>query len=63
LYASCSGCHGGDPTKNQNKIQNAASASKTLSAIAGNTGGMGFLSTTIKAAEAANIAAYIAAPF
>jgi hypothetical protein len=62
-YAMCIACHGADPTKNQNKIQSATSASKTLSAIANNTGGMGYLSATIGATEAANIAAYVKAPF
>jgi hypothetical protein len=52
-----------DPSKGSNKIGNAATASNTLNAIAKNTGGMGFLSSTIGATEAANIAAYVKAPF
>ncbi len=51
-------CHGATP---QSKF--GGSASKTLSAIASNKGGMGFLSTSIMQAEANNIAAYIAKPF
>jgi mono/diheme cytochrome c family protein len=58
----CSGCHGIDPTKGANNIAKAKSASATLSAIKANTGGMGFLSTSIGATEAANIAAYITNP-
>lgn len=63
-FASCAGCHGGmDPSKGSNKISAAATASNTLNAIAKNVGGMGFLSSTIGATEAANIAAYVKAPF
>jgi hypothetical protein len=52
-----------DPSKGSNGISKASSASNTLSAIRNNTGGMGFLSTIIGATEAANIAAYVQAPF
>jgi hypothetical protein len=52
-----------NPSMGSNKIGNAATASNTLRAIANNTGGMGFLSTTIGATEAANIAEYVKAPF
>jgi hypothetical protein len=52
-----------DPSKGSNGIGKASTASNTLSAIAGNRGGMGFLSATIGATEAANIAAYVTAPF
>jgi mono/diheme cytochrome c family protein len=54
LYtASCSGCHGaGMPA--------AVNYQRTLSAIAGNKGGMGPLSATINTAAADNIATYLA---
>jgi mono/diheme cytochrome c family protein len=64
LYAaSCSGCHGADPANGRSNISAAKTASNTLNAISNNKGGMGFLSTTIKATEAANIAAYVTKPF
>jgi hypothetical protein len=52
-----------DPRNGSNGISKAATASNTLNAIANNTGGMGFLSGTIGATEAANIAAFVKAPF
>ena len=54
LYtASCSGCHGaGMPA--------AVNYQRTLSAIAGNKGGMGSLSASITTAAADNIATYLA---
>ena len=54
LYtASCSGCHGaGMPA--------AVNYQRTLSAVAGNKGGMGYLSGTINTAAADNIATYLA---
>jgi mono/diheme cytochrome c family protein len=61
LYTNnCAFCHGADPSKNLSNILNGKSASVTLNAIATNFGNMGFLSATIKAAEADNIAAYLA---
>jgi mono/diheme cytochrome c family protein len=62
-YAVCTSCHGIDPTKGMNNIGKAKSATAILNAIKGNTGGMGFLSSTITSVEAANIAAYISKPF
>jgi hypothetical protein len=53
---NCASCHSGvGPSKGSN-------ASKTLSAIANNTGGMGFLSGTVSATDANNIAAYAVNP-
>ena len=63
LYiSSCASCHGSDPTKNQSKILKGTSASTTLSAIASNKGGMGFLSGSIGSKEAQDIAAYLSNP-
>lgn len=63
LYAgNCASCHGGDPTQNISKILRGTSPSNTLGAIASNKGGMGFLSGAIGAAEANDIAAYLAQP-
>jgi mono/diheme cytochrome c family protein len=62
-YSACIGCHGANPSNNQAKILNAKNASTTLSAIANNTGGMGFLKASIGSTEASNIAAYVSAPF
>ena len=54
LYtASCSGCHGAGMPASVNY-------QRTLSAIAGNKGGMGYLSATITTAAADNIATYLA---
>ena len=56
LWANnCQSCHGGSTGKGSN-------ASSTLSAIRSNTGGMGFLSGSIGATEASQIAAYAANP-
>ena len=52
---NCASCHGGDTGKGTN-------ASKTLTAIRNNTGGMGFLSGSIGANEASQIATYAASP-
>lgn len=57
LFASaCASCHGATNTGM------GANASATLRAIATNKGGMGFLSSTIGAQQAADIAAYAANP-
>jgi Abnormal spindle-like microcephaly-assoc'd, ASPM-SPD-2-Hydin len=56
-----SGCHGIDPSKNQNKISNGRSATAIRSAINGNAGGMGFLSG-VTDLQLQDIAAYIANP-
>jgi len=54
LYtASCSGCHG-------SSMPAAVNYQRTLTAIAGNKGGMGYLSATINTAAADNIATYLA---
>jgi hypothetical protein len=56
-------CHGANPANNQaNILKGANSASAITKAITGNTGGMGFLSGTIGATEASNLAAYLANP-
>lgn len=56
LWANnCAACHGGDTGKGANP-------SKILNAIAANTGGMGYLSGTIGANEASQIATYVANP-
>lgn len=52
---NCASCHGGQISKGQ-------SASKIMSAISNNTGGMGFLSGSISANDANNIATYAANP-
>jgi mono/diheme cytochrome c family protein len=52
---NCVSCHGGDTGKGNN-------ASKTMSAIASNKGGMGILSGIVSATDANNIAAYTANP-
>lgn len=63
LYqANCASCHGGNPAQNISKVLKGTSAGNTLNAIASNTGGMGFLSGTIGAAQANDIAAYLAQP-
>lgn len=56
LWANnCQACHGGSTSKGSN-------SSNTLAAIRGNTGGMGFLSGSIGATEASQIATYAANP-
>jgi len=64
LYtANCAACHGANPALNSNKILKGANSSATIeSAISRNIGGMGFLSATIGAAQAADLAAYLATP-
>jgi mono/diheme cytochrome c family protein len=64
LYAAnCAACHGANPTTNGNKILNGANSAGTITgAISRNTGGMGFLSATIGATQAADLAAYLATP-
>ena len=52
---NCVACHGGDTGKGSN-------ASKTMNAIAANTGGMGILNGKVSASDANNIAAYAANP-
>jgi cytochrome c5 len=53
--ANCASCHGGDTGRGANPT-------KTLNAIASNTGGMGFLKGIISADNASNIATYAANP-
>ena len=63
LYqANCASCHGGNPAQNISKVLKGSSAGNTLNAIAGNTGGMGYLGGTIGAAQANDIAAYLTQP-
>ena len=63
LYQThCASCHGGNPAQNISKVLKGTSPGNTLNAIAGNTGGMGYLSGTIGAAQANDIAAYLAQP-
>ncbi len=59
-----SGCHNGFPTSKINKINNGATnkGSLILSAISGNTGGMGVLNGFCNSDCAADISAYIANP-
>jgi mono/diheme cytochrome c family protein len=52
---NCVACHGSDTGKGKN-------ASKTMGAIAANTGGMGILNGKITATDANNISAYTANP-
>jgi hypothetical protein len=60
-YASCasSACHGANPAFGQNGIQKARDPNATMGAIAGNQGGMGFLSAIITADSANKISAYL----
>jgi mono/diheme cytochrome c family protein len=61
--ASCAMCHGANPALNQSKILKGANSAITIqNAITNNVGGMGFLSSTIKATQAADLAAYLATP-
>ncbi len=64
IYAnSCALCHGSNPSTNIDKVlKGANSASTILSAIAKNSGGMGYLSSTIEATQASDLAAYLATP-
>ncbi len=57
-----SGCHNGFPTTILSKVDRGTSASVILSAISGNKGNMGQLSTFVSSTDAADIAAYIANP-
>jgi hypothetical protein len=59
-----SGCHNGFPTSKINKINNGATnkGSLILSAISGNTGGMGVLNGFCNSDCAADLSAYIANP-
>jgi mono/diheme cytochrome c family protein len=61
--ASCAGCHGANAALGGNNILNGANnATLITSAINGNVGGMGFLSATITATKAADLAAFLATP-
>lgn len=64
LYGTnCAGCHGGSPAANINRILKAANAPGVITnAINNNTGGMGFLKGSITTQNAADLAAYLAAP-
>lgn len=63
LYQShCASCHGGNPAQNISQVLKGSAAGNTLNAIAGDFGGMGYLSGAIGAAEANDIAAYLAHP-
>lgn len=63
LYqANCASCHGGNPAQNISQVLKGTSAGNTLNAIARDEGGMGYLSGTIGAAQANDIAAYLAQP-
>jgi hypothetical protein len=72
LYANTNGapiscgqssCHGADPSAGRNKIARGANNGPLISsAIAANTGGMGFLGPYVNATDAADIGAYIAYP-
>ncbi|MDD2880060.1 MAG: hypothetical protein PHQ58_06460 [Rhodoferax sp.] len=59
----CIACHTATPANNVSKILKGANASNTiLSAISSNKGGMGYLSSSVNATVASNIAAYLATP-
>ncbi|MEB0134167.1 cytochrome c [Actimicrobium sp. CCC2.4] len=64
LYGTnCAGCHGASPAANINRILKAANAPGVITgAINNNTGGMGFLKGSITTQNAADLAAYLAAP-
>lgn len=63
LSCAASSCHGTDPTRRINKIQNGANNPTLIqNAIDRNTGGMGFLKPYLNATQVADIAAYIANP-
>jgi len=60
-YASCAsaGCHGANPSFNQNRILKGRNPTVIIRAIAGNVGGMGFLRAVITADSANKISAYL----
>ncbi len=63
LNCSNAGCHGADPSLNQNKIRNGANNPTIIqSAIATNTGGMALFTGAFTPTQLADIAAYIANP-
>ena len=60
--ASCAMCHGPNPAQNISSILKGVNSATTLNAISSNKGGMGFLSSTINAQAASDLAAYLATP-
>jgi cytochrome c len=63
LYANhCASCHGSVGAIDTRARASANCGQRLLNAIAGNTGGMGYLSATIKATEADHIALYLVNP-
>lgn len=59
----CAACHTANPANNVSKIlKGANSSSAILSAISGNKGGMGYLSGSVNATVASDMAAYLATP-
>jgi mono/diheme cytochrome c family protein len=63
LYANhCASCHGSVGAIDSRARASANCGQRLLNAIAANTGGMGYLSTAIKAAEADHIALYLTNP-
>jgi mono/diheme cytochrome c family protein len=63
LYANhCASCHGGVGAIDGKARASANCGQRLLNAIAGNSGGMRFLSTSIHAAEADHIALYLVNP-
>jgi len=59
----CAACHTSTPANNVSKILKGANSSNAiLSAISGNKGGMGYLSGSVNATVASDIAAYLATP-
>ena len=61
--ASCAMCHSQSAAANVSKVLKGANSPSTiLNAITKNTGGMGFLSSSIGAQQAADLAAFLATP-
>ncbi|MBK6649830.1 MAG: cytochrome c [Betaproteobacteria bacterium] len=61
--ASCASCHSPNAAANVSKVLKGANSSASiLNAITKNTGGMGFLSSSIGAQQAADLAAFLATP-
>lgn len=61
--ASCALCHSPNAAANVSKVLKGANSSASiLNAITRNTGGMGFLSSSIGAQQAADLAAFLATP-
>jgi mono/diheme cytochrome c family protein len=56
-------CHTATPVNNVSKVLKGANSPSTIqSAINANTGGMGFLKSTLSTQDVSDIAAYLATP-